>query len=61
MRKIVAEDPLLKNFDVTPENKIADNIAENRKLEEDQTRLNQIDDQNYAEMGRASQEGGRSI
>ena len=58
LRKIVAEDPLLKNFDVTPENKIADNIAENRKLEEDQTRLNQIDDQNYAEMGRASQEGG---
>ena len=42
LRKIVAEDPLLKNFDVTPENKIADNIAENRKLEEDQTRLNQI-------------------
>ena len=58
LRQIVTEDPLLKNFDVTPENKIADNIAENRKLEEDQTRLNQINEQNYAEMGRASQEGG---
>ena len=57
LRKVVVDDPLLRNFDVTPENKIKDNLSENQQLE-DQTRVNQIDEQNYAEMGRTSQEGG---
>jgi hypothetical protein len=58
LRNVVTEDPLLRNFDVTPENAIADNIAQNKQLEIEQTRVNQIDEQNYAEMGRTSQEGG---
>ena len=58
LRNVVTEDPLLRNFDVTPENAIADNIAQNKQLEIEQTRVNQIGESNYAEMGRASQEGG---
>ena len=58
LRNVVNDDALLRNFDITPENKISDNIQANKQLEIEQTRLNQIDEKNYAEMGRTSQEGG---